>query len=181
MAYKIPISKPKEQTPQIRNGRVFKINDRIEIVCKVENARDGFRHRATLFIDGQEKESTTTHYINRTWESYEFQSVMQKLVDKSAYLSEAEKDITRKWLQGDRTDWSSFKTTAMVMKMGEVIGKDEKEKNDWKVRMLKAGLGNQGLEMPDDWDTLSEKEKSTRLDKIHKLISETGKRGENEN
>jgi hypothetical protein len=32
--------------------------------------------------------------------------------------------------------------------------------------MLKAGLGNAGLEIPADWDTLSEDEKTRRLDAV---------------
>lgn len=60
-------------------------------------------------------------------------------------------------------DW--LKTISMVAKMGEVLADNNlKAKNDWKARMLKAGLENQGLIMPDDWDELSEEEKSRRLD-----------------
>ena len=33
----------------------------------------------------------------------------------------------------------------------------------WWNKMLKAGLGNKGLEMPEDWDSLSEDEKERRL------------------
>ncbi|KKT23937.1 MAG: hypothetical protein UW07_C0019G0016 [Candidatus Nomurabacteria bacterium GW2011_GWF2_43_8] len=39
-----------------------------------------------------------------------------------------------------------------------------KESNDWKARMLRAGLEGRGLIMPDDWDTLPEAEKTKRLD-----------------
>jgi hypothetical protein len=64
----------------------------------------------------------------------------------------------------------------MVAKMGEIFGQTEKEKNDWKARMLKAGLGGKGLEMPDDWDTLTEKEKKRRLDMVIKMTQEAGKK-----
>ena len=58
-----------------------------------------------------------------------------------------------------------LKTVAMVAQMGEVLADDNiKAKNDWKARMLKAGLENHGLIMPDDWDDLSEVEKQRRLD-----------------
>lgn len=58
---------------------------------------------------------------------------------------------------------SDLKRIAMVAKLGDIFGRDQKEKNDWKARMLKAGLENRGLIMPDDWDTLSEEDKETRL------------------
>jgi len=174
MAYKIKSKKLKEKETFVvdRPKGTFKINNKIEIVCKSENTRNGFRHRATLFIDGQEKESTTIPYLNRTWERYEFQSVMQKLVDKSAYLTPQEKQFTQEWLKGDRTDWSDFKKTTAIAQLGDVFGKTLAEKNAWKERMLKAGLGNRGLDFPEDWDKLSEKEKKKRLDKTIELMKE---------
>lgn len=54
-------------------------------------------------------------------------------------------------------------TVAMIAQLGEIFGSSQKQKNDWKARMLKAGLGNSGLIMPDDWDDLSEEEKERRL------------------
>ena len=57
-----------------------------------------------------------------------------------------------------------LKTVAMAAKVGEVVaGNGKKEKNDWKVRMLKAGLGGRELIMPDDWEELSEDDKEERL------------------
>ena len=61
----------------------------------------------------------------------------------------------------------------MVAKMGEVFGKTQKESNDWKARMLKAGLESKGLIMPDNWDSLSEDDKTRRLDAV---ISELQKK-----
>lgn len=60
---------------------------------------------------------------------------------------------------------SMLKTVAMAAKMGALFCDSPKETNDWQVRMLKAGLENRGLIMPDNWDSLSEDEKSTRLNK----------------
>ncbi len=58
---------------------------------------------------------------------------------------------------------TTFSAIGMAAMMGDVFGKTKKEKNDWKTRMLKAGLENSGLIMPDDWDSLSEKQKEKRL------------------
>jgi len=63
-----------------------------------------------------------------------------------------------------------FKTVAMVAKMGEIFGDTQKEKNDWKLRMLKAGIN--GLDIPSDWDTLTEGEKERRLNKVIEFSSE---------
>lgn len=56
-----------------------------------------------------------------------------------------------------------FDVLSKVMAIGEVMNEDKKGKNDWDKRMLEAGLGNSGLQFPDDWDTLSEEEKEKRL------------------
>ena len=58
-----------------------------------------------------------------------------------------------------------LKSASMVAMFGELLCDNQKEKNDWKKRMLDAtGL----LDFPEDWDELSEDEKQTRLDKAIK-------------
>ena len=61
------------------------------------------------------------------------------------------------------TEGSHLKQVAGIMALGEVFGKTKKQKNDWKTRMLKAGLEGRGLIMPEDWDELSEADKEARL------------------
>ena len=74
----------------------FRINDYIEIVCESQRTRYGFRHLATLLINGIERDTAKCTYQNRTWESYEFQSVLRKIADSDVLkywdrLSEDEK------------------------------------------------------------------------------------------
>jgi hypothetical protein len=60
----------------------------------------------------------------------------------------------------------TLKTTSMVALFGELLCDDKKEKNDWKKRMFEAtGL----LDFPSDWDSLTEDEKETRLNKVIKI------------
>jgi len=42
-------------------------------------------------LDGKEVESAKVCYLNRTWESYKFQTVLGHLVKKSTVLTEEEK------------------------------------------------------------------------------------------
>ena len=53
---------------------------------------------------------------------------------------------------------------AMVASFGEVLCKDQKEKNAWKKRMLSAS--SPLLSFPDDWESLPEAEKESRLNKV---------------
>ena len=49
-----------------------------------------------------------------------------------------------------------------VMALGNIFTSDIKERNNWKLRMLKT----QNIDMPDDWDILPEEEKEARLNNI---------------
>jgi hypothetical protein len=50
--------------------------------------------------------------------------------------------------------------------MGDILMKNREEKVAWKERMLKAGLGNQGLEFPEEWSGLSTATKEARLNQV---------------
>jgi len=52
--------------------------------CDFVDCRDGFSHVCDLYKDGlYHVASNRVHYLNRTWESYEFQSVMLGCVRKA--------------------------------------------------------------------------------------------------
>jgi hypothetical protein len=163
----IETAAPKQVYRQVNagiEGTHFKINDKITAIARYEKTRNGFRHIADLYINGVLKESAKVTYINRTWESYNFQTVLQKLIRESGVLSSDEKKLGLAYADKDHSDNKTFNTIAMAAKMGDIFGQTLKEKNDWKARMLKAGLGGSGLEMPEDWESLDEETKKARLD-----------------
>jgi len=140
--------------------KTFKINKNIEVVCEWKKTRMAFKHEATLMKNGREIDSTKICYQNRTWERFEFDGVLEKLAEKTG-----EKAIL-KFVKNRTSDSGTelLKTIGSIAKLGDVLcAGNQKAKNDWKTRMLKAGLGNKGLIMPDDWNKLSEKEKERRL------------------
>ncbi len=68
---------------------------------------------------------------------------------------------------------AALRTVGMVAALGDIFHHgDQKAANDWKERMLKAGLENRGLIMPDDWDSLDEETKQARLDGAIKMLNE---------
>jgi|SRR3990172_2656287 len=162
---------PAKQVPESVEGTHFKINDKITVVARYEKTRNAFRHIADLYINGELVDSAKIPYQNRTWESYDFQSVLQKLIEKTSYLSDEEKKKGQQFAK-DYENVNREKVNAefgqigRIAMLGEVFGQTQKEKNDWKTRMLKAGLGGKGLEMPEDWDTLDEDTKQKRLDAV---------------
>lgn len=158
--------------------QVFKITKNLEAVCRSEGTRYGFRHLAELQRDGyREIAHTKACYYNRTWERYQFESVLESLLENSQELLTGyelrtfKNKLKNQWRKDDEKKTSKmFSTVAMVAKMGEVLTGSQKEANDWKARILKAGLGDRGLTMPEDWDQLSEDEKTARLDGVLSVI-----------
>ena len=61
--------------------KIFNVNfqgEKNSIYCKCENTRNGFKHVATMYYNGNSY-TATRYYYNRRWEYYDFQSVMQDL------------------------------------------------------------------------------------------------------
>lgn len=144
--------------------KLFQLNSEYSVVCVSESTRSGFRHLATLMQNGSEIDKAKCCYQNRTWESFEFESVLRDLLGKT-FSDEEVKDFLQVASGRAKEELdSTMKTVGAVAMMGEIFGQDKKEKNDWKARMLKAGLP--GLDVPDDWDTLPEAEKESRLNKV---------------
>lgn len=158
---------------RILSQRTFNVSSSIRIEAVSEKTSTAFRHLATVYKNGYQVGSGRIPYQNRTWERFEFQSVLNKAV-KSSSLAPDEKANTLKWLEGDRTDWSDFKMTGMVAGLGDVFANTTKEKVAWKSRMLKAGLGNKGLDIPEDFGNISVAEQNKRLDKAIGFISGVG-------
>ena len=153
---------------------LFKIDEHKTISCEHQNTRSGFRHVAVLLVDGSEETRTKACYSNRTWERYEFESVLHQLLDKATdYTDEHKKVLLDKWSGRASEEANKFlNLIGTVAKMGEVMTESKEEANSWKLRMIKAGLDNKGLSIPSDWEELSEDEKERRLDKVIEMTQE---------
>jgi len=145
----------------------FIINEKENIVARSEKTRNGFRHVVEYYKDGRMVETAKVCYLNRTWESYDFETAIRKLLEKMN-MDDAEKrhiiDVCAKIANGETE--RMFGSVRAVAMMGDILCSGQKEKNDWKARMLKAGLGSSGLEIPEDWDTLTEDDKEKRLNNV---------------
>lgn len=51
-----------------------------EFVNESYNTRNGFGHRSRLFVNGCDKGEARCTYYNRTWECYQYQTVMLKVM-----------------------------------------------------------------------------------------------------
>ena len=61
------------------------------VVCDSKSERGGFRHRAVLTVGGHQVDKAFCHYVNRTWEAYEYQTVLHKVIEKTTRLNKAQK------------------------------------------------------------------------------------------
>lgn len=145
----------------------FSLPDEYTINCRAEGTRYGFRHLASLFRNGYLITKYKACYYNRTWESYEFQTVIRGVLRKNFgddKVDEYEQAIQKK--EHEEIE-KRFGMVGAIAKLGEVFCEKTEDKNKWKQRMLKAGLS--GLDFPEDFDTLPEEEKERRLDEVIKL------------
>ena len=75
--------------------RIFNLNNVYNVVCNSQATRYGFRHLATLHKNGFEISRAKCCYYNRTWESYEFESVLLRIIEDNFTGREREKFIKK--------------------------------------------------------------------------------------
>jgi hypothetical protein len=155
-----------------KSMKTFELNEHMRIVCDCVNTRYGFRHDALLYEDGIFIDKAKVCYYNRTWESFEYETVISNLLHKRKSLPVGAISI---FMQRCREGYvaevnQKFNMIAGLAKMGELLSDDKKEQNDWKKRMLDAGLSGLGLDMPDNWDSLSEDDKERRLNSVITML-----------
>lgn len=154
---------------KINWNKTFMLNEYTSIECGWQNTRYGFRHLAVL-SGGGAYVKTKACYYNRTWESYEYQSVVHAAIRKAFKKEEAEKYIAQVDAQAKGEIDKKFGMIAGIAKLGEILCDKQEDKNTWKKRMLKAGIPE--IDFPDDFDSLPEEEKQRRLDGAIKQISD---------
>lgn len=80
--------------------KLFKLDDKWSIVCESVGNRTGFKHVAKLIRGQDEVDQTKIQYYNRTWEAYQFESVLLQLLDKTTFLNKDQKKEFR-----DKVKW----------------------------------------------------------------------------
>jgi hypothetical protein len=124
------------------------------------------RYKENLRIEGNKVYSYSTHVATIDGRNLIVHGWWSVTTSKHINYVAAEYGLTK--IDGDKIedkDETSFmRTVGNVAALASIFCNSPAESNDWKARMLKAGLP--GLSMPDDWDTLSEDEKTRRLDQV---------------
>jgi len=153
----------------------FNLGNGYEVVCESRKTGNGFKHVALVNKDGVQVHRAVAHYLNRTWESYDFQTVLHKAI-RGVFKDEATQDALIKAVDSGDNDDGALKSIALIAKLGDVLCDKPKEKNAWKKRFISKV---QGIDFPEDFDNLPEEEKQRRLDGVIKigLEKKTKKKG----
>ena len=105
---------------------------------------------------------TTSKHVNHVADEFSLTKVDSPQDTDTDTDTEAENEVVD----------SMLKSTALVASLASLFATTQKESNDWKARMLKAGLGNRGLTMPENWNELDEATKTKRLDSVIAIANE---------
>ena len=124
------------------------------IVCFIENGKAFVKRTYSM---------TTSRHI-------------KEFLKQNGFKAETTAQILKDYPFGDYKEKENKKDTilksvGLVASLGDIFCKTQKNKNDWKLRMLKAGLEKKGLSFPEDWSELTEKEKERRLNGAIKIIN----------
>ena len=152
--------------------KIFKVSRQFSVVCNSEKTRYGFRHLASLRDDkGNQIAKAKACYYNRTWESYDFQSVLHAVIDKGFEKKEAAEIKARVDAEARGEVNKKFKSVGLLVALADVFGNTPAEKNSLKKKALGA---IPGIEFPDDFDQLSDEDKQARLDGAAAVLKEKG-------
>jgi len=151
---------------KINWNKTFILREGESVECGWQNTRYGFRHLAVL-RDGYTRVEAKVCYYNRTWESYTYQTVLHKVIDKK-YPEDIAKTYKNKVDAEAKQDCEGmFKSIKALALFSDLMGTTPSEKNQLKKRVLSTVPG---IDFPDNWESLPEDEKSKRIDGALKIL-----------
>ena len=60
--------------------KIFNLDNVYNVVCNWKNTKNGFKHTANLCKNGFSIYDTKICYLNRTWERFEYESILLKVI-----------------------------------------------------------------------------------------------------
>jgi hypothetical protein len=60
---------------------VLKLDNVYSVICEWKNTKNGFKHEAHLLKNNYEIGKAKINYLNRTWEKFEYESVLKRIID----------------------------------------------------------------------------------------------------
>ena len=110
--------------------RTIKIKN-FTFVCFTKNTRSGFKHEAQMLINETFVSEATQCWVNRTWESFTYQSVMRNCVQN--YIAQIEYGIETNYRQENNV---IRKTKKHSKKLNELFNQNAEIKEAKKILKL---------------------------------------------
>lgn len=144
--------------------QLFKISKSLEVQAETYETRYSWGHKAWLFRNSQEIDYKKITYSNRTWEAYEFESILESLA-RSKELTEKEKKQFEKKIKNQfQKEDPAMKKLGQLAGLAKLAAIMQPERSaDASLGVLAAGLGD-ALIIPEDWQGLPDEEKQRRMD-----------------
>ena len=156
--------------------KTYSFGEGYQVNCWSENTRYGFRHLCELTHNLNRIGKSKACYYNRTWEAYEFQSVIHQAIQAvfdnrtraqqkkgqeinplvKQYCDEI--DARARGIEAKR-----FDPVKMVCAVGALLTSNPEERANWDKRMQST---IPGIDFPDDFDSLPVEEQQKRLNKV---------------
>lgn len=152
----------------------FEFGEGYKVMCRSERTRYGFRHLCELTHNYNVIAKTKACYYNRTWESYEFQSVIHQAISAAfdnrtrsqQKKGEAPNPLIKQYCEeidararGEET--KRFDPVKAICAVGALLTDTPEERAKWDKRMLSTVPG---IDFPEDFDSLPVEEQQKRLD-----------------
>ena len=158
--------------------KIYNFGEGYQVNCRSEKTRYGFRHLCELTQNYNVLAKTKACYYNRTWEAYEFQSVIHQAIgiafgaggrrkntpDQIALIKQYKDEIDAR---ARGIEAKRFDPVKMVCAFGALLTSNPEERANWDKRMLST---IPGIDFPDDFDQLPVEEQQRRLDKATEVL-----------
>lgn len=154
--------------------KCYEFGEGYKVMCRSERTRYGFRHLCELTHNYNVIAKTKACYYNRTWESYEFQSVIHQAISAAfdnrtrsqQKKGEAPNPLIKQYCEeidararGEET--KRFDPVKAICAVGALLTDTPEERAKWDKRMLSTVPG---IDFPEDFDSLPVEEQQKRLD-----------------
>lgn len=70
--------------------KIFNLDEVYNIACNRKKYKTGFQHTANLLKNGISVYKTKSSFLNRTWEQFEYESILKKVIKN--YFENKEKE-----------------------------------------------------------------------------------------
>jgi hypothetical protein len=160
--------------------KTYNFGEGYQVNCRSEKTRYGFRHLCELTQNYNVLAKTKACYYNRTWEAYEFQSVIHQAIQavfdnrtrtqqkKGQEINPLVKQYCDEIDARARGEEAKrFDPVKMAVAFGALLTDNPEERANWDKRMLST---IPGIDFPDDFDSLPVEEQQKRLDKAKEVL-----------